>query len=207
MLRDVPRMLVKGNPEKVVATLDVGAAEPVKILRRELDSVKIVPGDAEHPLALRVTAGDRNNFLIEGARAMRAASQLLPQVNRFGGKQDDVSRAVREIEEAGSSTAYLAHIASERAERRRFRTNWMGEARAVAPDLLASLSHGQRLAVEMAVHEEQERRALEGELAELERAWQSAEEIASIADNLLIPSSVETLLARLRSSGAPRNAR
>jgi hypothetical protein len=54
----------------------------------------------------------------------------------------------------------------------------------------------------MAVHEEQERRALEGELAELERAWQSAEEIASIADGLLVPSSVEALLARFRS--APR---
>ena len=36
----------------------------------------------------------------------------------------------------------------------------------------------------MALHEEAERRAMQGELAELERAWREAEEIAKIADNL-----------------------
>ena len=44
-----------------------------------------------------------------------------------------------------------------------------------------------RLALEMAAHEETERRALEGELAELEAAWREADEIASIADALLGP--------------------
>ena len=41
-----------------------------------------------------------------------------------------------------------------------------------------------RLALEMAAHEDAERRALEGELAELEAAWRDAEEIAAIADAL-----------------------
>lgn len=41
-----------------------------------------------------------------------------------------------------------------------------------------------RLALEMAAHEEAERRALEGELAELEAAWREADEIATIADAL-----------------------
>jgi hypothetical protein len=36
----------------------------------------------------------------------------------------------------------------------------------------------------MAVNEENERRALEGELALLELEWKEAEEIAGIADNL-----------------------
>ena len=44
-----------------------------------------------------------------------------------------------------------------------------------------------RLALEMAAHEETERRALEGELAELEEAWRDADEIAAIADALLNP--------------------
>ncbi len=44
-----------------------------------------------------------------------------------------------------------------------------------------------RVALEMAAHEESERRALEGELAELARAWREAAEIAAIAD-ALIPS-------------------
>jgi hypothetical protein len=36
----------------------------------------------------------------------------------------------------------------------------------------------------MAANEDVERRALEGELAELEAAWREAEEIAAIADRL-----------------------
>jgi hypothetical protein len=40
------------------------------------------------------------------------------------------------------------------------------------------------LALEMALHEESERRALEGELTLLESAWREAEEIAAIADRL-----------------------
>jgi hypothetical protein len=40
------------------------------------------------------------------------------------------------------------------------------------------------VALEMALHEEQERRAMDGELAELEAMWREAEEIAAIADAL-----------------------
>jgi hypothetical protein len=44
-----------------------------------------------------------------------------------------------------------------------------------------------RVALEMAAHEESERRALEGELEELAEAWREADEIATIADALLGP--------------------
>lgn len=50
----------------------------------------------------------------------------------------------------------------------------------------------------MALHEEAERRALEGELAALELAWRDAEEIAAIADDLTVPDSVRTELDRLK---------
>jgi hypothetical protein len=43
-----------------------------------------------------------------------------------------------------------------------------------------------RLALEIAAHEESERRLLDGELGELEAAWREADEIASIADALLL---------------------
>jgi hypothetical protein len=56
----------------------------------------------------------------------------------------------------------------------------------------------QRLALEMALHEDAERAALEGELDELERAWQEAEEIANIADNLLVPESLSGTLDKMR---------
>ena len=53
-----------------------------------------------------------------------------------------------------------------------------------------------RLALEMALHEEQERQALEGELWGLEQAWREAEEIAEISDNLLLPEGTEEFLER-----------
>ncbi len=53
----------------------------------------------------------------------------------------------------------------------------------------------------MAANEDAERRALQGELATLERAWQEAEEIAAIADDLLLPTGVRARLARLKRSG------
>jgi hypothetical protein len=48
----------------------------------------------------------------------------------------------------------------------------------------------------MALHETYEELALDEELASLERAWQEAEEIAAIADDLLVPPNVRSRLQR-----------
>jgi hypothetical protein len=53
----------------------------------------------------------------------------------------------------------------------------------------------------MALHEEAERRAMDGELEELERAWRDAEEIAEIADNLLVPESVDEQFRKMKDGG------
>jgi hypothetical protein len=45
-----------------------------------------------------------------------------------------------------------------------------------------------------------ERRALEGELYLLEEAWQQAEEIAAIADDMFLPPSIDAGIARLREA-------
>jgi hypothetical protein len=70
--------------------------------------------------------------------------------------------------------------------------------------VLARLPAGQRLALEMAVHEESEERALQGELEALELAWREAEAVARIADDLFVPEAVTEWLARYhaRSGGA-----
>jgi hypothetical protein len=57
-----------------------------------------------------------------------------------------------------------------------------------------------RLALEMALHEDQERRAMEGELAALEEAWRDAEEIAAIADDMFLPDGVSERLRVLRGA-------
>lgn len=66
---------------------------------------------------------------------------------------------------------------------------------------MAAYPREMRLALEMAANEESERRALEGELASLEAAWREAEEIAAIADDLLVPARVREALGRLRGAG------
>jgi len=76
------------------------------------------------------------------------------------------------------------------------------------PGSLARLDHPTRLAVEMALHEEHERRALEGALSLLEQAWTGAEEVAAISDNLLLPEGTESRLEKMlrgEGDGAPRS--
>ena len=155
--------------------------------------------------ALRVTH-DGGVELFTGEDAARAAARLLPAVNRFAGRPGEVGLALAQLEAAGDARRFVASFA-------------LGIGRLTdVPDLhllpshpipdvddyrgLNVLSHPTTLALEMALHEESERRALEGELAELERAWQEAEEIAAIADALVVPAGVRSALARLRGEAA-----
>jgi hypothetical protein len=61
----------------------------------------------------------------------------------------------------------------------------------------------ERLALEMAVHEEAERRALEGELAKLADEWKEAEEVAAIADDMFVEPSVEEWIKQRSSDSLP----
>ena len=76
------------------------------------------------------------------------------------------------------------------APRRSRRAKWAAEASWGDTGAVWHLPKPVRLALEMAAHEETERRALEGELAELEARWREAEEIAAIADDMFLPASV-----------------
>jgi predicted nuclease with TOPRIM domain len=63
---------------------------------------------------------------------------------------------------------------------------------------LARLRTPLKLATEMAAHEEMERAALAGELADLHERWKEAEEIAAVADTLTLSPAVLERLDRLR---------
>ena len=130
--------------------------------------------------------------VFEGAEALRLAGRLLPAINAYGGGKKTVQEAVRDLDERRGSEAYLAQ--------------YFGAAGPVdkkgRPKPVATLPAPTRLALEMALHEEAERRAIEGELTLLEAAWEEAEEIANISDNLLVPGDVEARLAALKSAPA-----
>jgi hypothetical protein len=132
------------------------------------------------------SAGDPR-VLVTGEVAVAAARIALPSVNAEGGRRASVDAAVRLLEAAGTPDAAFrkAGVASNRINVAD-KSTW-----------LARLPVETRLALEMAAHEEQERRAAEGELADLEAAWRAAEEVAAIADSLTLPDRVLTRLERL----------
>lgn len=126
--------------------------------------------------------------------ATQAAALIMPAVNRKGASQHNVQQAVREIESLRDPAEFLKAAAASPAQGRRDTTF---RRRSKHKGLL-NLPLSTRLAVEMAVNEEHERIALEGELALLEEAWKDAEEIAAIADSLTVPREVEEQLDRLK---------
>ncbi|HUQ45986.1 MAG TPA: hypothetical protein VM033_05010, partial [Gemmatimonadaceae bacterium] len=129
---------------------------------------------------------------LRGEAAMRAAGALLPSLNQSGGSARDVQAAVAILESAGSPERLFRRFSAGPRTR-----DWNNFGRDTA--LLKNIPATARLALEMAAHEDTERRALEGELHLLADAWRDAEEIAGIADELLLPESVDADLARLKA--------
>ncbi|HEX6599041.1 MAG TPA: hypothetical protein VF034_06935, partial [Gemmatimonadaceae bacterium] len=127
-----------------------------------------------------------------GDAAIRAAGALLPRINQRGGNQAEVQRAVSLLEADPSPDKVFTRAIGSIERTSRWDTGRRGAS------MLHKLPLHTRLALEMAAHEDAERRALEGELYILEAAWRDAEEIAKIADDMFVPESVEAELARLK---------
>ena len=149
------------------------------------DKTRIVLGDPRTEgwsLDLHHAAG---RIRLEGDHARRATALIMPKVNIGGASRDKVQSAVRRIESSGDPEKFLQWLALA-PEPRVEPTAWKrwGARSKPVPNGISKLPVETRLAVEMAVNEENERRALEGELALLELEWKEAEEIAGIADHL-----------------------
>lgn len=193
-------LIGSGSPHTTVARVRDKSGTLRAIKRRDLVSAKLARG-ADGGLALHIRpqegsvwmgfweGPERRAIHLEGSDARRAASVLFPFVNRRGGTPDEVQQAVGRVERAGSAEQFLVDQARREESRRYSKADDVG---------LLALSTPLSLAIEMALHEEQERRALEGELTELEAAWREADEIGAIADSLLLPPSIEAAIARMR---------
>jgi hypothetical protein len=110
----------------------------------------------------------RDFAFFEGDAARRVLATLLPTINREGGSKGTVQDSVRLLD-ASPADARVGHLLRGRLSH------------------TASLGHvdtARRLALEIALHEADERRWMEGELAELEQRWREAEALAAIADRL-----------------------
>ncbi len=157
---------------------------------------------------------------LSGEPALRTAGKLFAAINIYGGTPEDVAYASAKVEDANNESSYFARVFAiamrtswgrypdapaptdvdrpvSVAERLALyvsnRSFWGrgGVGSEPATELLA-LPLVDRLALEMAAHEESERRAMSGELAKLEAAWREAEEIAEIADAMFDDEELET---------------
>jgi hypothetical protein len=133
-----------------------------------------------------VNPRSRDIVVIRGEAARAAIARAMIHVNRQGATEAKLREADRILSDAGSAERVLLETARGGAA--------LGKKAGRDPALLSGPG---ALAFEMALHEESERRALEGELAALEAAWREAEEIAAIADALPGEAALNRLLDRL----------
>ncbi len=190
------------DENRIVARVRTADGRKLRIPRKDARSVRLVR-EPETPegWSLSVAYREREKGWLFGARgkgprqfermygspAVRAASHILPRVNSFGGSEGQVRHAVKLIEEVGAPERLYNAMARPDGK-------W-ASVRKMLPE--------ERLALEMAAHEDTERRAFEGELSALEAAWRDAEEVAAIADRLLIPESVEDWIRKQKNKLKP----
>ena len=196
-------MLVHGRPGALVARIPTADGSRLLIERRHARMSVLERTDRDAPLQLRLEHTN-GTVILTGDDAARAAQQILPTVNRFGGSSKDVQQAVRLMEDAGDPVETLTRLqrafGAKPEDKRWKRTSaWAGAPVAKIPGALHALPVRERLALEMALHEESERRAMNGELEALERAWREAETIAKISDDMFLPASMDADLARLKA--------
>ena len=127
--------------------------------------------------------------LLTGADARLVAAMVLPRVNALGGDANTVTEATRWLTAAGGPEQAFATFA---------RSHHVRPALEAHHATLATMHAGVRLALEMALHEDEERKALAGQLSVLAWAWRREERLAAIADGLGIPESIERRLGELR---------
>lgn len=190
------RLASRAKEDRIIARVPRREGHAVTVLGRHL-----------HLARLTTEVGDDSGWRLELAHqdgtdkmrdehAVQALSLIMPAINGTGATAPHVRRAVRRLEGHADPLKYLRSAAAISSH-----ASHPGTAGS-----LARLPPDMRMAVEMAVNEESERFALEGEMALLEMAWEEAEAVAAIADALLVSPQVEDQLEALRreTSGRPR---
>ncbi len=185
-LRTVAKVRIGGDAS------DGGPVEPRDVATFRIGAVRslrLLPAGQESRFGIEVNKGRRKARFV-GENARRVASALVPKLNERGGPRRTVQHAVQEIESAGHPVRFLNEVGKQG-----------DDYSDGAPVQVRHLARSTRLALEMSLHEEQERRALEGELWMLEQAWKEAEEIAAISDNLLLPAGTDAFFDRYGEDG------
>ena len=195
-LRDLSRQWSGSRLMAKLSAMEAGDGKPAAIKRKHIVGATLGKGQ-EGGLRLKLAgierAGQepdesgyffketRRDVVLQGPVAERVLARGMAYLNAKGAPRSTLDDAVSAIARAEKSGGYVRRAAG-----------WgmvLGET---------PRDPAEPVALEMALHEEQERRAMDGELAELEAMWREAEEIAAIADAL--PGLPQP------DSGVPRDA-
>lgn len=142
--------------------------------------LELLAGDDSEPWRLRV-AHTHGVLDLDPEHAVQVASPLLARLNARGGTPQQIADATRRITDAGDAERYIRTSSRLRHVRRRKNAIFWDDDVGVL-----GLTGTERLALEIAMNEDAERQAMQGELQALEEAWRDAEEIAAIADRMFV---------------------
>jgi hypothetical protein len=134
-----------------------------------------------------------HHALLEDEDAIRVLRVALPVLHESGASASLVREAT-------------AHLSSGEASTQNVLFGGLRSWEIAPSTAITNISKPRRLALEMLVHEDSERRWLAGELLDLEAEWRKANEIAQIADGLLRDPAIEAKLTALRDN-PPENGR
>ena len=189
--------------QKVVHRVPVpGTAGRDLIIRQwHLDGVRLGATDAAGDLQVEIRDAHRKRpgswndkvrrmspdiVVVSGDDARAFLARAMVRVNHKGATPGRLSDANRLLANVGSAEKILRSAAASGSA--------LGDRAGRNPTVIRPTD---ALVLEMALNEESERRALEGELAGLEAAWREAEEIAAIADSLPGEAMVSRFIDRL----------
>jgi hypothetical protein len=148
-----PTLAVRRNLRRVLHTVGIDVSVPEWMA----SNTQLELARAANAEGWRLRLGLLSREIdIDGSRAFHVLGSILPRISIYGASRRDVDSAVGLLDEAIDPAKHVARTVD-----RICRSGY-------AMSDIGSIPMGLRLSLEMASQEESERRALEGELAELE---------------------------------------
>jgi hypothetical protein len=146
------------------------------------------------------TTGQAASYIMNAGDPAKAIANIAREAERRAGNYEELAAEVARAPRGRTMEEALQRQFEVQRKIQAQHPFWTNGVRIGNPGALFRLPRVQRLALEMALHEASEQRALDEELESLERAWREAEEVAAIADTLLEHPSVDRKIEELKRS-------
>jgi hypothetical protein len=150
---------------------------------------------------------------LRGDEAIEFLAALLPKINGADCVDASIRRAIQDVTEAEAQGRRMQNQARRKTSRGKRKADpqsffrpWERLAGSCCLHPLTAVPPVRRLALEMAIMEEVEQRELARYAKTVGEAWTNEEEIAAIADDLLLAPQVKERLALLQKARSEPNA-